>query len=319
MTNEAANPDITIIVPLFNERETVVTLFEKIQEVIDSQVRKSYEVIFIDDGSTDGSWDVINNLVKSVPAVQAIRLRTNFGKAEALALGSRKARGRIFITMDADLQDDPVEIPRFIEQLDQGFDLVTGWKKDRRDPISKTLPSKIFNSVTAAVCGLKLRDFNCGYKAGRREVFQSMNLYGELHRYIPVIAHNAGYRVGEIPIIHQPRRFGKSKYGSERYLRGFLDLLTVITITRYGRRPGHLFGGIGIIIGALGGGILVYLAYLRLVLGELIGDRPLLLFGAMLTLVSIQFLLFGMLSELILNRTRPTEEDNLVAEEAKHD
>jgi glycosyltransferase involved in cell wall biosynthesis len=307
-------PEISFVIPVFNEEETLRTLYEQVCGVMEKQSDLSFEIIFINDGSTDGSWKVLSALVNEDSRIQVIKLRRNFGKSSALSTGFEHSRGDILITMDADLQDDPTEVPRFLEKIDEGFDLVTGWKEERHDPLSKTMPSKIFNSVTAIVSGLKLKDFNCGFKAGRREVFLSIQVYGELHRYIPVLAHHYGFSICEIPINHRPREFGKSKYGFERYVRGFLDLLTVTIITRYGGRPGHLFGGIGVLTGIAGGGILAYLTLLRLGLDQSIGDRPLLILGVMLMVLSVQLLLFGMLAELILNRTDPSSKATLVSE-----
>ena len=215
--------------------------------------------------------------------------------------------------MDADLQDDPDEIPRFVEMLDAGYDLVSGWKKERLDPLSKTLPSRLFNRVTAAISGVQLHDFNCGFKAYRREIFDAVDLYGELHRYVPVLAHALGYRIAEIPVRHHARRFGKSKYGVARYLRGFLDLLTVVMLTRFAYRPGHLFGGLGAVFLLCGGAVLAYLTGLKIFAGESIGSRPLLLFGVLVVIVGLQLVLFGMLAELIISRTqRPVEVRKLV-------
>jgi len=310
----SSKPEISIIIPIFNEEETLRAIFEETRDALEKRDNVTFEIILIDDGSTDGSWDVLKELANEDSRVRAIKLRRNFGKSSALSTGFEHAEGNIFITMDADLQDDPAEIPKFLDKLKEGFDLVTGWKEVRLDPLSKTAPSKLFNSVTAMVSGLKLRDFNCGFKAGRREVFSTISIYGELHRYIPVLAHNFGFQMCEIPINHRPRQFGKSKYGFERYVRGFLDLLTVTVITRYGGRPGHLFGGIGVLTGLAGTGILAYLTALKLVFTQPIGDRPLLILGVMLIILSVQLLLFGMLAELIHNRTHPVSNVNLITE-----
>ncbi|MBD1999466.1 glycosyltransferase family 2 protein [Oculatella sp. FACHB-28] len=294
-------PDISIVVPAFNEEQTLEALLDRIVNVTEQIPDQKFEVIFIDDGSTDRSWAILQSLAAKESWVRCFRLRRNFGKAAALSIGASMARGDILITMDADLQDDPKEIPRFLEKLKEGYDLVSGWKRNRKDPLSKTLPSKIFNTAICLVSDVKLRDFNCGFKAARKEVYQNISLYGELHRYIPLLAHNLGYRVGEIPVLHHPRAAGKSKYGLERYARGFLDLLTVLTITRYGRRPGHLFGGVGLISGMAGFLILSYLTGVWVFTSEAIGGRPLLLLGIMLEILSAQLLSLGMLAELVLN------------------
>ena len=308
-----ATPEISIIILAFNEEQTLEILIERILNSFKQAQDKSFEIIFVDDGSTDSSWLILQSLAVRDSRVRGFRLRRNFGKAAALSLGASMANGNILITMDADLQDDPKEISRFLEKIKEGYDLVSGWKRNRRDPLSKTLPSKFFNTVTCLIGGLKLRDFNCGFKAARKEVYQNIPLYGELHRYIPLLAHDLGYRVGEIPVLHHYRAAGKSKYGLERYMRGFLDLLTVLTITRYGRRPGHLFGGLGIICGLVGFLILSYLTEVWFFTDNPIGDRPLLLLGIMLELLSAQLLSFGMLAELVLNRTQSQSTYSLVA------
>jgi len=308
-----ATPEISIIILAFNEEQTLEILIERILNSFKQAQDKSFEIIFVDDGSTDSSWLILQSLAVRDSRVRGFRLRRNFGKAAALSLGASMANGNILITMDADLQDDPKEISRFLEKIKEGYDLVSGWKRNRRDPLSKTLPSKFFNTVTCLIGGLKLRDFNCGFKAARKEVYQNIPLYGELHRYIPLLAHDLGYRVGEIPVLHHYRAAGKSKYGLERYMRGFLDLLTVLTITRYGRRPGHLFGGLGIICGLVGFLILSYLTGVWFFTDNSIGDRPLLLLGIMLELLSAQLLSFGMLAELVLNRTQSQSTYSLVA------
>ena len=222
---------LSVVVPAKDEEESLPLLVARVIEVCASSGLTLSDIVLVDDGSRDKTWAVMTQLAEGNTAVQAIRLRRNFGKATALMVGIGACAGDVIITMDADLQDDPDEIPRFIQTLDAGWDLVSGWKKDRHDPLSKTLPSRLFNKVTARISGVHLHDFNCGFKAYRREIFDSVELYGELHRYVPVLAHALGYRVAEIPVRHHARRFGKSKYGVARYLRGFLDFLTVVMIT----------------------------------------------------------------------------------------
>jgi len=242
---------ISAVVPLFNEVASLRELFARLAAA--AAPLGEWEVIFVDDGSTDGSWKEVQSLVAENPGrARGLRLRRNFGKAAALTAGFRAAGGDIIFTLDADLQDDPKEMPRFIGKMDEGYDLVSGWKRIRHDPIDKTLPSRFFNAFVCALSGLKLHDFNCGYKAYRREVVENLPLYGELHRFIPVFAHAEGFRVAELPVEHHPRQFGKSKYGFERFVKGFLDLLSVAAMTKFGRRPGHLFGGLGVIVGAVG-------------------------------------------------------------------
>jgi len=307
--------DVTIIVPVLNERASIQALADEIDMTFAARPDVVHDVVFVDDGSTDGSWDEIAKLCELHEHVRGVRLRRNFGKAAALAIGSDLAAGPIVLTMDGDLQDDPAEIPRFLDALANGADLVSGWKRVRHDPLGKRLPSKVFNRITSTVSGLDLHDHNCGFKAGRREVFRSVPLYGELHRYIPVMAHDLGYRVTELEVNHRPRAHGRSKYGFERYVRGLLDLPTVLIITRYGRRPGHFFGGIGILFGIIGFAILAYLSGVWFFTERPIGTRPLLMFGVLLEVVAVQMISVGILSELILHRTaaRPSRIE-LVAE-----
>lgn len=305
--------DVSVVVPAKDEEQSLPLVVARIVQACAASGMALRDIVLVDDGSSDGTWAVMSQLAADNPVVQAIRLRRNFGKATALMIGIGACAGEVVITMDADLQDDPDEIPRFLEALDAGYDVVSGWKKDRHDPPSKTLPSRLFNWVTARISGIRLHDFNCGFKAYRREIFQSVELYGELHRYVPVLASALGYRVGEIAVRHHARRFGKSKYGVARFTRGFLDLLTVVTITRFAYRPGHLFGGIGLLFSLVGGAVLAYLAALKLFTDVSIGGRPLLLFGALAVIVGLQLILFGMLAELVISRTqRPVEARNLV-------
>jgi glycosyltransferase involved in cell wall biosynthesis len=304
---------ISVVIPAKDEEESLPLIVARIVEACAAASLQLRDIVLVDDGSGDGSWRVMTELAAGNGIVQAIRLRRNFGKATALMVGIGACTGDVVITMDADLQDDPDEIPRFLDMLDAGYDVVSGWKKERHDPISKTLPSRLFNRVTAAISGIQLHDFNCGFKAYRREIFDSVDLYGELHRYVPVLAGALGFRVGEIAVRHHARKYGKSKYGVARFLRGFLDLLTVVMITRFAYRPAHLFGGIGSLFLIGGGGALTYLTGLKLLTGASIGGRPLLLLGALGVIIGIQLILFGMLAELIISRTqRPVEARNLV-------
>ncbi|WP_309387714.1 glycosyltransferase family 2 protein [Cerasicoccus frondis] len=295
-------PDISVVAPAYNEADSLRKLWEKIADVLtDSQW--SFEVIFVDDGSSDATWENLRALQKEFPeGVRAYRLRRNFGKAAALSIGFQAARGSYIITMDADLQDEPAEIPSLMAKLDEGFDLVSGWKRERNDPLEKRIPSRLFNAVTRQISGLHLHDFNCGLKAYRAEVVRELPLYGELHRYIPILAHADGYRVTEIPVKHHAREFGISKYGLGRYYKGFLDLLTVAAITRFVQRPGHLFGGVGLAMGAFGFLILGYLTFIKLFLGAGIGQRPLLLFGVLLMILGVQLISVGLVGELIIRK-----------------
>jgi dolichol-phosphate mannosyltransferase len=308
---------ISVVVPVHEEERTVALLYDELQSALDP-LGQPWEAVFVDDGSTDGSFAALTRLHDAQDNVRVVRLRRNFGKAAALAAGFANAQGDVVVTIDADLQDDPAEIPRLLAKLDEGFDLVSGWKAHRRDPITRRALSRIFNWVTGRVSGLRLHDLNCGLKAYRAEVVQGLRLYGELHRFIPVLAHYRGHRIAELPVNHRPREHGRSRYGVERYLRGFLDLLTVSFIGRYRYRPLHLFGGLGLGLGALGIAILLYLTVLKIG-GEAIGRRPLLILGVLLVVVGLQFFSLGLISELITSqheeRTGAQERIELHVEE----
>ncbi|MFC4726845.1 glycosyltransferase family 2 protein [Coralloluteibacterium thermophilus] len=305
---------VSIVVPVMDEQETVQTLAERITCVFTEKLTDTAtlnEIIFVDDGSQDETWLRIQAI--SNDTVQGLRLRRNFGKAAALQAGVSRATGDIVITMDGDLQDDPDEIPKLLELIRSGFDVVSGWKRVRHDPMGKTLPSRLFNYVTARISGVRIHDFNCGFKAYRREVFESVDLYGELHRFIPALAASMGYTVTEMEVLHHPRRFGRSKYGVGRLIKGFLDLLTVVTITKYNSRPGHLFGTAGLTLASVGAIVNLYLLAIWLA-GEAIGHRPLLLLGVLLVIVGVQFILFGMMAELIVSKQPHARSRNIVAE-----
>src|SRR5881275_981740 len=308
---------ISVVVPVHDEERTVALLFDELQAALDP-LDQPWEAVFVDDGSTDGSFGALTRLHNAQDNVRVVRLRRNFGKAAALAAGFANAQGDIVVTIDGDLQDDPTEIPRLLAKLEEGFDLVSGWKTHRRDPLTRRIPSKIFNWVTGRVSGLRLHDLNCGLKAYRAEVVNGMRLYGELHRFIPVLAHYRGHRVAELPVNHRPREHGRSRYGVERYLRGFLDLLTVSFIGRYRHRPLHLFGGLGLVLMTLGIAILVYLTVDK-ALGHAIGGRPLLTLGVLLVVVGMQFFSLGLISEMITShheeRAQERERAELLVDE----
>jgi glycosyltransferase involved in cell wall biosynthesis len=291
---------ISIVIPLHNEERSVALLYDELDAAL-QPLGEEWEAVFVDDGSTDGSFAALTRLHAGHDNVRVIRLRRNFGKAAALATGFDNAHGETVVTIDGDLQDDPAEIPRLLAKLDEGYDLVSGWKTRRRDPLRRRIPSRIFNWVTGRVSGLRLHDMNCGLKAYRAEVVQGMRLYGELHRFIPVLAHYRGFRATELPVNHRPREHGRSRYGVERYVRGFLDLLTVSFIGRYRHRPLHLFGGLGLILGAIGFVVLAYLTVLK-ALGHAIGDRPLLTLGVLLVVVGLQFFSLGLISEMLTSQ-----------------
>ena len=291
--------DISIIIPLLNEEESLGELYSKISEVADKNTL-SYEICFVDDGSTDKSLDVLKELRQDNKNIKILSFRKNYGKSAALSEGFKLANGEFIITMDADLQDDPAEIPNLITKLNEGFDMVSGWKKKRNDPLSKTIPSKFFNYTTSLLTGIKIHDFNCGLKAYRREVIKEIPVYGELHRYLPVLAHWRGFRVGEIIVQHHPRKYGVTKFGWRRLFHGFFDLLTVLFITRYRQKPLHLFGSVGLVSITTGFAILIYLSILWLQ-GYGIGDRPLLILGILLVIVGMQSFSLGLIGEMITN------------------
>lgn len=309
------NRRLSVVVPVKDEQDTLARLAEGIFEAARESRAKSIEIIFVDDGSRDNSWNVMRELAERYPGqVRALRLRRNFGKSVALEAGFRISTGDVIFTMDADLQDDPKEIPRFLAAIDGGLDLVSGWKRKRNDPLSKTLPSRLFNRTTAWMTGVPLHDFNCGFKAYRREVIEQLRIYGELHRYIPVFANDAGFRIGEIEVEHHPRRHGVTKYGIERYVRGFLDLITILATTRYLHRPGHMFGGLGVILGALGAIIMVYLGALW-ILGHPIGNRPLFFVSFLMLIFSVQMISLGIIAELFIRLSDPRRVADLVVED----
>jgi len=292
---------ISYVIPVLNEEESLLQLYH---EIISNNPSADYEIIFVDDGSRDNSAQIIADLSERDANVKLVSFRRNFGKAAALDIGFKLSQGEYIFTMDADLQDDPAEIPSFLKKMDEEYDLVSGWKKKRHDPVYKTMPSKFFNMITASTFKLKLNDFNCGYKLYRREVVKEISLYGEMHRYIPVLANALGYRVGEIPVNHRKRTFGKSKYGMERYLRGFFDLLTVKMVTQYAKSPLYLFGRVGIISILCGALVTGYLAVMKIFYGSPLSNRPLLLLGILLLLGGLQFFSMGLISELIINRSQ---------------
>ncbi len=300
--------DISLVIPLYNEEESLRPLHEQVSQALGA-VGCSYEIIFVDDGSTDGSFAVLEELHRADEHVRALQFRRNFGKSAALSAGFREAKGEIVITMDADLQDDPQEIPHFLAAIEQGYDLVSGWKFPRRDPWTKTLPSRLFNWTTRLLTRVNLHDLNCGFKAYRREVVEEISIYGELYRYIPVLAHWQGFRVTEIKVRHHPRPFGRSKYGLSRFGRGFFDLLTVLFLTQYLRRPLHLFGWLGVLFFAAGMAANLYLTVLWFMGVRPIGNRPLLTLGVLLLIIGVQFVSFGLLAELIAKVSSATSED----------
>ncbi len=302
--------EISVVIPSFNESESIPELVAWIERVMHEN-RFGYEVIFIDDGSTDGTWETVTALHAKNPNVKGIRFRRNYGKSAALYSGFYAAQGDVVITMDADLQDSPDEIPELYRMIrEEGYDLVSGWKKQRFDPMGKTLPSKFFNATARRVSGIELHDFNCGLKAYRKKVVKSIEVYGEMHRYIPFLAKQAGFRkIGEKVVRHHPRKYGRSKYGWERMIKGYLDLITVVFITRFGKSPMYLFGGGGTLMFLIGGIIAIYLIVQKLSIqshglaARPVTDQPLFFLALTMAIVGVQMFLAGFLGELIGRRT----------------
>ena len=304
------NQMISVVIPLYNEEESLKELSFGLEKVFDF-LKCNYEVIFIDDGSTDNSFARIKDINRKNQKFHCIKLRRNYGKSAALAKGFKAAKGNIVITMDADLQDDPEEIPDLIKVLNSGFDLVSGWKKIRYDPFIKKHTSKFFNYFTSKLSGIKLHDFNCGLKAYKKDVVKSLNIYGEMHRYIPAIAHLSGFKVTEKTVKHHARKYGVTKFGASRFVNGFLDLLTVVFTNKYMKRPLHFFGSIGMISSFAGFVISLYLIILKFFEGKPLSDRPLFLIGIFLIIVGVQFMSLGLIAEMI-TKTNIKDDDVLV-------
>ena len=295
-----STPEISVVVPVLDEEENIPTLYERLTEVLGS-LGVPYEIIVVDDGSRDRSFALLRERAANDRRLRVVRLRRNFGQTAAFTAGFERALGDVVITIDADLQNDPADIPRLLEQIDSGFDVVSGWRKNRQDAfLSRTLPSRLANGLISWATGLRLHDYGCSLKAYRREVVQDLQLYGELHRFIPAIASWQGVSVAELPVNHAPRRFGTSKYGIGRTLRVVLDLLTVRFLLSYSTRPMQIFGLIGLVCAAVGGLILAYLGFVRIVLAEPIAARPLTLLGVLMTMLGMQFVSIGLLGELIV-------------------
>jgi glycosyltransferase involved in cell wall biosynthesis len=314
-----ASPKLSFVIPFLNEEATLEELYRRIAEATQPALEpgESFEVIFVDDGSSDGSAAVVERLVAAQPQVSLLELQGNFGKSAALAAGFSRASGKIVFTLDADLQDDPKEIPRFLAKLAEGFDLVSGYKEKRNDPISKVFPSRVFNWLVRRTTGVNLHDVNCGFKAYRDVVLKNVRLYGELHRFVPVLAHWKRFRIAEIPVEHHARRFGYSKFGGGRFFRGLMDLLTVVFLLRFGRRPAHFFGAVGTLTLAVGLAIFGYLCLIWFQ-GHSIGGRPLLILSVLLIVVGVQILATGLIAELIVHLAR-TDLPYVLKREAVHE
>lgn len=298
---------LSIVVPLLNEEESLYPLTNEIKKTLKT-LDLLYEVIFVDDGSTDKSLNVIKDICKNDKRFKYVSFQKNYGKSAALQIGFREAAGDAVITMDADLQDDPAEIPNLLKKLEEGYDIVSGWKKKRYDPFIKKFSSRFFNLVTRIFSGVKIHDFNCGIKAYRKEVVKNLKIYGELHRYIPVLAKWQGYKISEIVVQHHPRKYGTTKFGVSRFFKGFIDLLTVMFTTRYIRRPMHFFGFLGMLSFLIGIVVNGYLAYLWLIQDQYLSNRPMLFLGILLIIVGVQFFSVGLLGEMLVNNFRTETE-----------
>ena len=289
---------LSVVVPLYNESESLRELYKQIREAAQKSV-SSYEVIFIDDGSDDSSFDILQRLTEKHREIKVISFRKNFGKAAALSVGFSNSCGQYIITMDADLQDDPAEIPNLIHKIEEGYDLVSGWKKKRHDRFIKRITSKLFNFVTGRLSGIKIHDMNCGLKAYRREVVEEIKVYGQRHRFLPVLAHWQGFKVGELVVNHRPRKYGKTKYGVARFAQGFFDLMTIMFLLRFQKRPLHLFGFVGMLSFVIGSIMSIYLAYRRIFFADYLSRRPILFLAITLVIVGIQVVSIGLLGEML--------------------
>ncbi len=318
------SPTISVVIPLLNEEGNLKLLHQKLSEVLPA-LAQPYEIVFVDDGSTDNSAEILTSLFENDAAVQVIHFRQNFGKTAALTAGFRHCRGQIIATLDADLQDDPAEIPAMVNKLNEGYDLVSAWRHQRQDPIDKTLPSRIFNWAVPLFSGVQLHDFNCGFKVYRRVVTEQIPLYSDFHRFIPVLAANKGFRITELPVQHHPRHAGASKYGAARTIRGFFDFITVLFLMTYLKYPLRLFGTGGLLVFALGGIIEFYLAGLWFLrfwgLAEVgpIGTRPLFTVGILAMILGIQLFSTGLLGEMLRYFTFRPEREYTIRKVLRHE
>lgn len=300
--------EISVVIPFLNEEESLPILHEKLVHQLD-EIGKSWEIIYVNDGSSDNSFSVISEICKQSEKARVVGFRRNRGKSEALNCGFAEANGEFIITMDADLQDDPNEIPNLLTEIEKGFDMVSGWKENRKDPLEKRFASKIFNKVTQWSTGLKIHDFNCGLKIYRKEVVKTLKIYGSLHRFIPAMAHQAGFKVGEIPVKHYPREHGVSKFGWRRYPQGLFDLMTILFIGKYLQHPLHFFGVFGFISFLIGCAIEIGVLILKYGFDEPFGRHlAMLVFGVMMIIIGVQFISLGLLGELIVHRSTRDRE-----------
>ncbi|HEU5103178.1 MAG TPA: glycosyltransferase family 2 protein [Roseiflexaceae bacterium] len=310
LTWPAVGPDqpyLSVVIPIHDEEESIPYLYQRLTTVL-SEMGYTYELIAVDDGSQDRSFALLRDLARNDRRLRVVRLRRNFGQTAGFAAGFERARGQVVVTIDADLQNDPADIPALLEKLSQGYDVVSGWRKNRQDAYwSRLLPSMIANRLISAVTGLRLHDYGCSLKLYRREVVRDLQLYGEMHRFLPAIASWQGVAVAEMPVRHEARKFGRSKYGISRTFRVILDLLTVRFLLDYANRPMHVFGSIGLVLGLLGALILGYLGFVRLVLLDPIGGRPVIYLGVLLTVLAVQFISLGLVGELIIRMSHGSQ------------
>jgi glycosyltransferase involved in cell wall biosynthesis len=301
--------DLSVVIPIYNEKENIPKLYEELKEVLD-KLNKSYEIIFVDDGSTDGSYEILKELAQKDPHVKVIRFRRNYGQTAAMYAGFQYAEGDVIVTMDGDLQNDPKDIPKLLEKIEEGYDIVSGWRKNRKDNfLTRTLPSKIANWLISKVTGVELHDYGCTLKAYRKEVAKNYRLYGDMHRFLPAVAKSFGAKVTEIVVNHRPRLYGKSKYGIGRTIRVILDILLVKFLNDYLNKPMYVFGGLGLLLGGLGFLVMLYLSVEKLFFGASIGGRPLLLLGVLLFLSGLQLLSTGIIAEVVIRTYYESKHD----------
>jgi len=305
------NETISIIIPVLNESKNIPILYEKIKESMDGL---NYEIIFVDDGSSDNTFELLKSIVEKNPAVKAIKLRKNFGKAAAYSAGFENSNGDIIVTMDGDLQDDPAEIHKFLKKIEEGYDVVSGWKYRGKGRFDKAIASKFFNKITSFMTGIKLHDFNCPFKAYRKEVLNNISLYGDLYRFIPVLVYERGYKIGEIKIENYPRKFGKSKYKINRYIRAFLDLITVLFLTKFKKSPLYLFGNVGLSVFMVGFLIDLYLTYKKIFHGLVLSQQPILFLGILLMIIGAQFISIGLITEMMVNIFHERKDVSIIKE-----
>jgi len=293
-------PYISVVIPVYNEEESIEALYKELKSVLDN-IKKTYEIIFVDDGSTDKSFEILEKLHNKDKKVKVIKFRRNFGQTSAISAGFDFSRGEVIITLDGDLQNDPQDISKLLKKINKGYDVVSGWRKERKDPfLRKKIPSKISNSLSRRLTGVKIHDFGCTLKAYRRKSLEGIELYGEMHRFIPAIVAWKGFKVGEVKVNHRPRKFGRTKYGMTRIIKGFLDLLLVVFWKKYSTRPIYLFGTLGLLLSLVGFLLGMYLTLMKIFYNVSLSERPLLLLAVLLIILGVQFIIFGLLADIMI-------------------